>query len=173
MIEKLDEKAALSDSKSLQLECELSCVKDELINARKDIDTQRFSLQRQVKVETHYLQGKIDSLEKQNVDEYNSGLSLYYDCIMFMLRKKCQDLDKTKLQTGVNAYMDEQNKEAGEIEAPPQFTREVPPQTTVDAAPSVTKEVPPQSTADAAHPVVEKPQGPDADPSSRTSQNFP
>lgn len=88
---------------------------------------------------------------------------------MFMLRKKCQDLDKTKLQTGVNAYMDEQNKEAGEIEAPPQFTREVPPQTTVDAAPSVTKEVPPQSTADAAHPVVEKPQGPDADPSSRTS----
>lgn len=46
---------------------------------------------------------------------------------MFVLRKECQDLDMTKLQTCVNAYMDEQNNEGGKIETSPQFTKEMPP----------------------------------------------
>lgn len=39
MIEKLEDKAALFESTSAQLECELSVVRSELINSRKDLDT--------------------------------------------------------------------------------------------------------------------------------------
>lgn len=64
-----------------KLECELSSVRDELINSRKDLDTQRFTFERHLEAETSLLYSRIDSLEKQNVDEYNSGLSFCYDCI--------------------------------------------------------------------------------------------
>ncbi|KAK9180574.1 hypothetical protein WN943_029785 [Citrus x changshan-huyou] len=51
----------------------------------------------------------IDSLEKQNVDEYNSGLSFFYDCIKFVLKKDYLELDMNKFEAGVNAYMNDQN----------------------------------------------------------------
>lgn len=88
MIEKLEDKAALSESTPSQLECELSVVRSELINSKKDLDTQRFAFERQLKVEAHRLQNKIDHLEKHNVNEYNSRLSFCYNYIMFVLKKE-------------------------------------------------------------------------------------
>lgn len=41
---------------------------------------------------------------------------------MFVLKKEYHELDMNKLEVGVNAYMDEQNKKGGEIEVPPQAT---------------------------------------------------
>ena len=46
MIEKLKDKVVLSKSTSSQLECELSVMISELINYRKDLDTQRFAFER-------------------------------------------------------------------------------------------------------------------------------
>lgn len=53
-------------------------------------------------------------MEKHNVDEYDSGLSFCYDCIMFMLKIEYPELDIKKLEASVNAYMNEQNNEGGE-----------------------------------------------------------
>lgn len=55
MVDMLEENAALSKPKSLQIECELSGVKDELINPRKDLETQRFAFEQQLQVETRRL----------------------------------------------------------------------------------------------------------------------
>lgn len=82
---------------------------DELINSRKDLDTQKFTFERHLEAETYLLQSRIDFLEKQNVDEYNSGLSFYYDCIKFVLKKEYPELDMNKFEAGINAYMDDQN----------------------------------------------------------------
>lgn len=41
---------------------------------------------------------------------------------MFVLKKEYPELDMNKLEAGVNAYMDEQNKKCGEIEVPPHTT---------------------------------------------------
>lgn len=79
MIDKLEEKVALFESKSLQLKHELSGVRNKLINSRKDLKTQRFSFEQQLEAETCRFQSRIDSLEKQNVDDYNSGLLFCYD----------------------------------------------------------------------------------------------
>lgn len=97
-----------------KLECELSSVRDKLINFWKDLDTQRFTFERHLEAETSLLYSRIDSLEKQNVDEYNSGLSFFYDCIKFVLKKDYLELDMNKFEAGVNAYMNDQNWESGE-----------------------------------------------------------
>lgn len=44
---------------------------------------------------------------------------------MFVLKKEYYELDMNKLEAGVNAYMDEQNKKGGEIEVPPQTTADL------------------------------------------------
>lgn len=46
MIEKLKDKVVLFESTSSHLECELSVMRSELINHRKDLDTQRFAFER-------------------------------------------------------------------------------------------------------------------------------
>lgn len=86
-------------------------IRDELINSKKDLNTQRFAFEQHLKVETSHFQSRIDSLEKHNVGEYNSGLSFCYDWIIFVLKQKYPELDMNKLEAGVNAYMDEQNKQ--------------------------------------------------------------
>lgn len=55
MIEKLENKAALSEYTFLQLERKLSVVRSKLINSRKDLDTQRFAFEHQLVVEMHRL----------------------------------------------------------------------------------------------------------------------
>lgn len=60
----LEEKAAISKSKALQLKNELSGVNDELVSIRKDFTTQRFSFEQYMYAETSRLQGRIDTLEK-------------------------------------------------------------------------------------------------------------
>lgn len=52
-------------------------------------------------------------MEKQNVDEYDSGLSFCYDYIMFVLKTEYPELDIKKLEASVSAYMDKQNNEGG------------------------------------------------------------
>lgn len=101
-------------------------MRSELINSRKDLNTQRFAFERQLEVETHRLQSKIDSLENRSVTEYNSGVTFCDDCIMFVIKKEYLELDMRKLEAGVNAYMDEQNKEAEKTKTPPQPTEETP-----------------------------------------------
>lgn len=71
-------------------------------------------------------------MEKHNVDEYDSGLSFCYDCIMFVLKTEYPELDIKKLEASVNAYMNEQNNDGGETGGPPKAT--------VDAAPSCDRE---------------------------------
>lgn len=118
MIEKLEDKATLSESTPSQLEHELSVVRSELINSKKDLDTQRFAFEHQLEAEARRLQNKIDHLEKHNFNEYNSRLSFCYNCIMFVLKKEYPELNMTKLEAGVNANMDEQNREGEETEVP-------------------------------------------------------
>lgn len=125
MIKKLEEKAALSESTSSQLKRELSIVMSQLINSKKDLDTQRFAFELQLEVEAHRLLSRIDSLEEWGVAEYNSGLSFYYDCIMFVLKKEYPELNMSKLEARVNAQMDKQNKE-GEKEVLPQPIEGIP-----------------------------------------------
>lgn len=48
--------------------------------------------------------------QRQIVDEYNNGLTLCYDCIMFILGRKYPELDISKLKARVEAYMNEQNE---------------------------------------------------------------
>lgn len=50
---------------------------------------------------------------------------------MFLLKMEYLELDMSKLKAGVNAYMDEQNKESGETDPSPQ--------TTINATPSQTR----------------------------------
>lgn len=44
---------------------------------------------------------------------------------MFVLEKEYPELDKNKLEVGVNTYMDEQNKKGKEIEVPSQTTADL------------------------------------------------
>lgn len=46
---------------------------------------------------------------------------------MFVLKNKYPELDIKKLEAGVSAYMDEQNKEGGETWGPPKATVDVAP----------------------------------------------
>ena len=54
-IKKLEEKVALFESKVSQLEHELSNVWDELINARKDLNAQKFTFKQHLEAKTHHL----------------------------------------------------------------------------------------------------------------------
>ena len=108
-------------------------------------------------METRHFQSRIDSLEKQNVNEYNLGMSFYYDCIMFMLKMEYLELDMSKLKAGVNTYMDEQNKESGETYPPHRTT---------------TNATAPQAIADSAPSVVEKSHGAEADPLAKAPNLF-
>lgn len=57
------EKVALVESKALQLERELSMVRNEFVNARKDLNVQRYAFERTMEAETSRLQHKVDSLK--------------------------------------------------------------------------------------------------------------
>lgn len=160
MIKKLEEKAALFESTSSQLKHELLIVRSELINSRKDLDTQRFTFERQLEAEAHRLLSRIDSLKECGVAEYNSGLSFCYDCIMFVLKKEYPELNMNKLEGRVNAHMDKHNKE-GEKEVPPQ------PIEGIFAQP--VDEVVPQPTEEVATSTAQKSSRPNAGPSAVAS----
>lgn len=93
-------------------------VRDELLNARKDLDVQRFSFQRTMEAETSRLQGRLDSIRKQLADEYNNGMTLCYECIMSILGKEYPELDMTKLETSVDTYISEQDARNQQLRDP-------------------------------------------------------
>lgn len=55
MILELEENVTLSESKGSHLERELSSVKGELVNSRKDLDTQRFAFECHLEAKTSCL----------------------------------------------------------------------------------------------------------------------
>lgn len=102
----------------------------------------------------HCLQSKIDSLEKRSDSYYNFRVTFCYNCIMHVFKKEYPELDISKLETGVNGYIDEQNKRNEETETPPQLAEEMPAQPT--------NEVFPQPTKGGAAPSAQKSLGPNA-----------
>lgn len=78
----------------------------------KDLDTKRFSFERSMEADISRLQSKLDVLEKQFTNQYNNGLTFYYDCIIFILRKEYTELDMFKLEARVDAYMNEKNEKS-------------------------------------------------------------
>lgn len=51
----------------------------------------------------------MDTLGGQLSEEYNKGLTFYYECIMSVLGKEYPELNMSKLEAGVDAYMTEQD----------------------------------------------------------------
>lgn len=103
----LEEKVAKSKSKALQLERELSSIKDELINTKKVLVTQKYAFEQHLEAQTSRQQGRISTLEKLNINKYNSRLTYCYDCIMYVLKTKNPELNMDKLEADVTIYMNE------------------------------------------------------------------
>lgn len=86
----------------------------------KDFDTPRFSFEKNMEAKTSRFQGKLDVLEKQLVDEYDNKITFYYDCIIFILGKEYPELDMSRLEAGVDDYMNEHNEKSNEQKEAPQ-----------------------------------------------------
>lgn len=88
------------------------------------------------------LEDRVDNLERKADKEYNSGLAFSYNCIMFILKKEYLELGMSKLEEGVNRYMEEQSEGAKGQEEPPEDTDVASSLVVVDASPS-TKQINP------------------------------
>ena len=51
------------------------------------------------------LKGKSADVDDRLDAEYNSGLAFCYKCIMFALKEEYPELNKSKLEAGVQKYM--------------------------------------------------------------------
>lgn len=146
----LTEKAVMSDFRATQFKRELSLIREELLEARKDLDVQRLSFERTMEGETSRLQGQVDSLKVQLATEYNDGVAFSYNCLMYALGKEHPEVDLTKVQAGVAEYMrihdiPIQESEASPSEAPTEL-REVAPPPPADApAAAADDDAPPAS----------------------------
>lgn len=117
----------------------------ELASQKSFFEHQMESVQSQVT----NLQGQVETLQKEAVDGYNSGLEFCYKCIMTVLGRQYPDLKMDRLEAGVIEYMQEQDGNGDEgWDKPPQTTATVTPPDGGDPSSFAADKVdPPLSTA--------------------------
>ncbi|KAK9200336.1 hypothetical protein WN944_015533 [Citrus x changshan-huyou] len=116
----LEEKIAIAESTTSQLKGELSDLKSDLQAAQSERDTLRTSLEGEIKSLSEQLaeeKGKSSDVDDRLDAEYDSGVAFSYKCIMSVLKEEYPELDMSKLEAGVQRYMEEigqADKEQGE-----------------------------------------------------------
>ncbi|KAH9707093.1 TPR REGION domain-containing protein [Citrus sinensis] len=126
-LSELEEKVAVAESTSSQLEGELGDLRSDLQATQIERDTLRAALEGEIKSLGEQLaeeKGKTADVDDRLDAEYDSGVAFSYKCIMSVLKEEYLELDMSKLEAGVERYMagvgqgDEEQGEQNQVEAP-------------------------------------------------------